>query len=101
MLDAARDAADFLTRHSRADLDAERFLWLGLVKCIENIGEAASRLTPERRNRYPEVSWADVINMRHRLVHRYDGINYDVVWKTATEGLPTLLPVLERMLREL
>jgi len=101
MLDAAHDAARFLAQHTRADLDAEPFLWLGLVKCLEVIGEAASRITAERRQRYPEVDWRRVVGTRHRLVHDYDQINYDIVWDTANSSLPALVPTLERMLAEL
>jgi uncharacterized protein with HEPN domain len=101
MLDAAREAADFLGRHTRADLDGEPFLWRGLVNCIENIGETATKVTVERRSRYREVDWPKITGIRHKLVHNYDEIDYDVVWDTATEDLPALIPVLERMLAEL
>jgi uncharacterized protein with HEPN domain len=101
MLDAAREAGDFLRRHTRADLDAEPFLWMGLSKCIENIGEAATKVTVERRSRYRELDWPKIAGIRHKLVHNYDEIDYDVVWGTANDDLPALIPVLERMLAEL
>ncbi len=44
MLDAAREAANFARDRSRSDLDKNLVWTLGLVKCVEIIGEAASRV---------------------------------------------------------
>lgn len=49
MRDAARDAVSFTENRTRADLDTDRILQLALVRCLEIIGEAASRITKERR----------------------------------------------------
>lgn len=49
MRDAARDAVSFADNRTRADLDTDRILQLALVRCLEIIGEAASRITKERR----------------------------------------------------
>ena len=47
MLDAAREAARFAQGTTRGELDRDRVLALALVKLLEIIGEAASRVTPE------------------------------------------------------
>jgi uncharacterized protein with HEPN domain len=72
--------------------------WLGLVKGIEIVGEAATRVTPELRQAHPEIPWPQVTGMRHWLVHAYDRVNYDVVWRTAAEDLPPLVEALEQIL---
>ena len=45
MLDAAQEALSFVGDKSRAELDANRMLTLSLVKSIEIVGEAASRVS--------------------------------------------------------
>jgi uncharacterized protein with HEPN domain len=52
MLDSAREALSFANGHSRADLDANRMLALSLVKCIEIVGEAATRVGEETRQQF-------------------------------------------------
>jgi hypothetical protein len=47
MLDAAREAQGFAASRSRSDLDRDRQLLLALVKDVEIIGEAASRVSVE------------------------------------------------------
>jgi uncharacterized protein with HEPN domain len=49
MLDHAREAYALIQNKSREDLDADRPLNLALVRLLEIIGEAASRVSPEER----------------------------------------------------
>jgi uncharacterized protein with HEPN domain len=71
---------------------------LGLVKCVEIIGEAAARMGKETKDRNPQVPWAQIIAMRNRLVHLYFEIDLDQVWKAITEDLPPLAVQLQAML---
>ncbi len=98
MLEAAREAQSFVTGKTRNDLDADRKLTLALIKEVEIIGEAAANLSDRCREQFPEIPWADIIGMRHRLVHAYFDVNLDVVWSTATKELPHLLRMLEEVL---
>jgi uncharacterized protein with HEPN domain len=51
MLDATNEAFSFAAGKSRSDPDQNRMLALALVKCIEIIGEAATKVSPETRAR--------------------------------------------------
>lgn len=96
MLDAAREAMAFASGKSRSDLENDRMLVLALVKDIEIIGEAAYQISPQARERLPDIPWDDIIGMRHRLVHAYFDINLDILWKTVQQDLPSLVDALER-----
>ena len=98
MLDAAREAVGFLHGRSRDELDTDRLLARGLVSCLQEIGEAASRVTRERRDRESGIPWDEVIGMRHRVVHDYRNVRLDVVWETVTNDLPMLIDELGRVL---
>lgn len=98
MLDAAREALSFAAGKTRSDLDRDRMLVLSLVKSIEIIGEAASRVSPECRSECSAISWTDVIAMRNRLIHAYFDINLDIVWQTVKEELPPIIIELGKVL---
>jgi uncharacterized protein with HEPN domain len=66
-------------------------LRFALVRAVEVIGEAASRVGPDARAAAPSVPWTAAIAMRNRLIHAYFDIDHDVLWKTATEEIPSLL----------
>jgi uncharacterized protein with HEPN domain len=66
LLDAGREALTFIGGKAREDLLHDRVLTLAVLKSIEIIGEAASRVSPELRAAHPEVPWADIVAMRNR-----------------------------------
>lgn len=55
------------------------------------IGEAVKRLSAEFRAAHPHIHWALMAGMRDHLVHAYDLVDWDEVWKTATKDIPDLL----------
>jgi uncharacterized protein with HEPN domain len=91
MIGAGEGALRFIADRTRADLDADEMMRFALVRAIEIIGEAASRVSPETRSQIPSVPWPDVVLMRNRLVHVYFDIDHAILWKTATEDIPALL----------
>lgn len=72
-------------------------LALSLVRCIEIIGEAASRVSGETRMLVPQIPWPDLVGMRNRLVHAYFDIDLDRVWDTVLDDLPPLIAQLEEL----
>ena len=98
MLDAAREAVSFTEGNSREDFETDRKLVLSIVKSIEIIGEAARKLTTERRESHTDIPWQDIIGMRNRLIHAYFDINLDTVWDTVTNELPPLIEDLEEII---
>lgn len=69
MLMFSRRIRDKVQSVTRAEFDADEDLQLALTHLIQIVGEAASRTTQSLRSTYPEVPWAQVIGMRHRIVH--------------------------------
>jgi uncharacterized protein with HEPN domain len=83
---------------SRKTLDADRKLTLSLVKSIEIVGEAASKICKESQQKCPSIPWANIIAMRNRLIHTYYDIDLDRVWDTVTSDLPPLIAELEKVI---
>jgi uncharacterized protein with HEPN domain len=61
-----------------------------VIRCLSVIGEAARRTPVGTRDRFPAVPWAQMIGMRNRLSHEYDGIDLEAVWLTATVDVPAI-----------
>jgi uncharacterized protein with HEPN domain len=96
MLLAAREARVLATGATRDSLMEDRVLFLALQKLLENIGEAASRLSDDARATLPSVPWKDIVGMRHRLVHDYTRVDLDRVWLVIETDLDVLIAELER-----
>lgn len=98
MLDAALEAESFIEGKNRSDLSNDRKLELALVKCVEIIGEAASSVSKETRDNFPQIPWPDIIGMRNRLIHAYFEINLDILWNTLTDDLPPLIDEIKKII---
>ncbi|MBE9523090.1 MAG: DUF86 domain-containing protein [Proteobacteria bacterium] len=99
MLDAAKEAESFSQNKTRSSLDTDRKLALALVKCIEIIGEAGTKISNQSREDLPQIPWPNIIGMRNRLIHAYFDINLDILWKTVIEDLPPLISKLEEIIK--
>ena len=91
MIEAAESALMFVAGRDRAELAKDRMLQFALVRAIEIVGEAASKVSPESRAEMPTVPWLAIVGMRNRLVHAYFEINHEILWNTAHQALPELL----------
>lgn len=79
MYDHAAEALDMVQNRVRADLDSDRMLNLALVRLLEILGEAANRIPPEDRARYPQIPWPQLVGLRNRLIHEYDNVDFDIL----------------------
>lgn len=61
-----------------------------VVRNLEIIGEAASRLPDEFKEKYSEIEWYKVVGLRHRIVHEYFGIDLEIIWQILQKDLPEL-----------
>lgn len=54
------------------------------------IGEAVARLPEEFRSRHTGVPWTKIVAFRNFVVHEYFGLDWSIVWQTATDSVPEL-----------
>lgn len=92
---------EFLTGKTAEDFLLDKLLYFAVVKNMEIIGEAAYMLTLEFRENHTEISWKDIINMRHILVHGYYQVDSSIVWSTIVNDLPQLKQHIQIYLSEL
>jgi uncharacterized protein with HEPN domain len=98
MLDAAEMAISLAAGLDRAKFLDDRVLVDAAIKNVTVIGEAATHVPEDVTERWPEIPWRDIRDMRNFIVHEYFGVNPDVLWGTVKEDLPAVVPVLRRML---
>ncbi len=54
------------------------------------IGEAAKRLSGAFRSANPRLPWRQMAGMRDKLIHAYDAVDLEEVWRTATVDVPAI-----------
>ena len=71
-----------------------------VIRKLEIIGEAGSKLSKELRDKYKNIEWEKMISMRNFLIHEYFGVDMSQVWKTATKDIPALKEGIRKILKE-
>jgi uncharacterized protein with HEPN domain len=61
-----------------------------VVRNLEIIGEAASRIPEVFKFSHPEISWRRVVGLRNRVIHEYFGVDLEIVWSVVSNDLPPL-----------
>jgi uncharacterized protein with HEPN domain len=97
MLDHGREVIAMVEGRTRRDLDTDRLFQLALTRLLEIIGEAVNRVTAAERELYADIPWLNIVGTRHRIVHGYDVVDYDIVWDIATIETPNLVASLDRI----
>ena len=97
------DETNYLIKHSegmsKEDFSYNDTLKRAFVRSLEIIGEAAKKIPPKLRQKYPEVDWRAMSEMRDKLIHDYFGIDYDIVWDVVKNKIPPLQDEVEEILK--
>ncbi|MFA6979353.1 MAG: DUF86 domain-containing protein [Ignavibacteriaceae bacterium] len=100
MIDASEEALSFVRTAKKEEFSQSRQLILSVIKDIEIIGEAASKISEETKLKYSEIPWKDIVGMRNRLIHGYFDVNINLVWNTTKNNLPPLIKSLKEIITE-
>ena len=98
MRDNALRVLTAMQSRSRSDISTDEMLQAALIRWMEVIGEAARRVPDEFRERYPGVPWRQTTDLRNVLIHDYDTIDLDLLWRIIQERLPALLEQLQAII---
>lgn len=99
ILIAARKAMAFVEGMTWETFVESKLHQNAVLRPLEIIGEAAAHVSEPMRQTHPEVPWAEMIGMRHRLIHEYSRVDMGVLWETVQRDLPELVAVLEPLVR--
>ena len=97
MLLAAKDVQEFSSGLTFEQFAENRLYQNAIFKSIEIIGEAATHVSEETKQKTPEIPWQDIIGTRNRLAHGYFQISLEVVWDIVEKDIPQLIELLKML----
>jgi uncharacterized protein with HEPN domain len=98
MLNAARGVVVSLRDTSFAGYMKNEDLRLATERRIEIIGEAARRISPEFKEAHPEIPWRLIVDQRNVLIHAYDEIEEERIWRLVAQEIPLLIEQLTKLI---
>jgi uncharacterized protein with HEPN domain len=97
LITACSRVIDYTRGLSRTDFDRNHQVFSACCYQIAVIGEAVKRLSLATRGTHSEVPWRDIAGMRDRLIHGYDSVDIDELWKTSLEDIPALMEQVKKI----
>ena len=71
--------------------------WL-VTTPLYNIGEHVYNLSDKYKSEHPDIQWFMIAGLRHRLVHDYDGTNWNIIADVVFNELPVLINQIKELL---
>ena len=71
-----------------------------VLRNLQVLSESVKRLSPDVKNRFPEIDWVRIVGFRNALVHDYLGIRLERVWEVIQQNLPALKAAVDEVLLE-
>jgi uncharacterized protein with HEPN domain len=100
ILDSIDKILSFTENVSFDDFRKNTMMEYSVVRCLEIIGEAAMRLPPSIKTKYPDVPWKDMVAMRNKVIHEYFGVDAEILWQTVKDDIPALRPLIKEIIKE-
>lgn len=95
MLIAARRALEFSRGLTWEQFEQSDLHQHAIAKALENIGEAARKVSEERKAAHPTIPWPQIVAMRHRIAHDYFRLDLVKVWEIVQKDVPALISAIE------
>ncbi len=90
ILENIEDVNSFMKGVSKDNLKDNKEKLNAVVRSLEVIGEAAKNLPKSFRDKHQNIPWKKIIGTRDIMIHRYFGVDLDVLWKILKDDLPAL-----------
>ena len=86
-------ASDFYQYNDQIAFDA-------CLLMLTNIGERSSRLSEEATEKYSEIPWKKIKQVRNRIAHDYTGVDFEIAFSIINNDLPPLKTTIIKIIRD-
>ena len=100
ILNAIAESRDFMGNMTYESFCTDAKTLKAVVWNLTVIGEAARHVPSHVEAAFPEIPWPQIRGIRNHIVHAYDRIDWEIVWKVVQDELPPLVAIFERILQE-
>ncbi len=97
ILEAIGDIEGKTSGLTRDEFKRDRFLRLGVERCLEIISEASRHIPQGLKAAHSEIPWVRVADIGNRIRHAYHAVDGDIVWEIIATELQPLRRAIEVM----
>lgn len=101
VLDAIQDIEESVKEMSKEQFLTDKDVKDANIRRLEIIGEAVKNMSKKLREEHKEIEWNKIAGTRDKIIHKYFGVNLDIVWETIKTDLPDLKVKVEKIVKTL
>lgn len=98
ILEAVRRILSYTEGMSLEDFAKSLITVDAVVRNLEVIGEAATRISDDVKAEASDIEWRKIVALRNVLAHEYFGVNTKIVWDVVVNKLGPLQRACRRIL---
>lgn len=99
ILDCSKRIIDYIKGKTFEEFTENQMLMDAVIRNLEVIGEATKMIPDKVKQKYPEIEWRKIGDLRNILIHGYFGIDYDILWDIVQNKIPDLAIKIEKVLK--
>jgi uncharacterized protein with HEPN domain len=89
--DSSSLVVEYVKSLSFEEFEKDTMRFLAVSRLLEIIGEATKNLSNDFKSRYPNVPWKKMAGLRDVIIHDYQELNREMIFKIASQDIPKLL----------
>ena len=90
ILEGINAVGEFYNGLSKEELKSNRLKQSAIVREIEIIGEAVKNISIKLKKEYPKIKWLEIARTRDKMIHRYFGLDLEIIWVIINKDLKML-----------
>ena len=79
-----------IIHHDKAVFLSSHIYQNAIAMCILQIGELTKQLTSDFLVEHRQIPWNLIAKTRDTYAHHYGSVDFDLVWETAVEDIPSV-----------
>ena len=87
ILNYIHEIQDFISGYSHDEFNKDKKTINACVFNLSQIGELAGKLSEEMIKTTVNIEWRGLRGLRNRIVHDYEGVNLNMVWRLSSDGV--------------
>ena len=89
--DSSSLVVEYVKSLSFEEFEKDTMRFLAVSRLLEIIGEATKNLSNDFKSKYPNVPWKKMAGLRDVIIHDYQELNREMIFKIASQDIPKLL----------
>jgi len=72
-----------------------------VIRNIEIIGESSNQIPIKIREKYSQIQWREIIDLRNILIHNYFQADAKIIWNIIKYDIPILKKQIQQIVKDL